>query len=62
MTTSTTVAVSDQSTGFLPDIYMTSTAAASGKGSIGGKQNNDAVKRLIKKTKQFILIEDSTGN
>jgi hypothetical protein len=41
---------------------MTSTAAASGKGSIGGKQNNDAVKRLIKKTNQFILIEDTTGN
>ena len=48
---------------FLPDIYMTTTANGKVSAVSGTKQvssQGDAAKRLIKKTKQFIMLEDNT--
>lgn len=46
---------------FLPDIYMTTTANGKVTMIAGSKQvqssQTEAAKRLIKKTKQFILVE-----
>lgn len=49
---------------FLPDIYMTTTANGKVTMISGSKQvasQGDVAKRLIKKTKQFILLEETAS-